>query len=174
MLYTELIGTCALFFILEGDHLHLLLSQLLGPHVLIPSKEALMQASALAIIPTTWLPDLGGLAVVGVLGLLSALGLTGLLLQQAWIQDLSLANTVAIDVGHMPLTFGLAAFVFAGHAVFPCIYRDMRQPERFPEMLDTAYAVVGVTCLLVGVAGYGLYGSGTLEEVTANLPEGIP
>lgn len=25
VLYTELVGTCALFFILEGDHLHLLL-----------------------------------------------------------------------------------------------------------------------------------------------------
>ena len=79
VLYTELIGTCALFFILEGDHLHLLLTQVLGPQVTVPPPKTLMEVSALAIIPTTWLPDLSGLAVVGVFGLLSAVGLTGLL-----------------------------------------------------------------------------------------------
>lgn len=89
---------------------------------------------------------------------MSAMGLTFLLVQQVAADGLSLADTVPLDMAHMPLTFGLAAFVFAGHAVFPCIYRDMREPRQFPSMLDTAYAVVGVTCLLVGVAGYGLYG----------------
>ena len=44
VLYTELIGTCGLFFILEGDHLAALLHS--GPE----SKAALMMASALVMV----------------------------------------------------------------------------------------------------------------------------
>eukprot|EP00959_Pyramimonas_sp_CCMP1952_P081419 1701041-Pyramimonas_sp.AAC.1 len=45
VLYTELIGTCGLFFILEGDHLAALLH--IGPE----SKAALMMAAALVMVP---------------------------------------------------------------------------------------------------------------------------
>jgi hypothetical protein len=47
VLYTELIGTCALFFILEGDHLAILFG---NAH----SSQWFMAASAAVMIPTLW------------------------------------------------------------------------------------------------------------------------
>jgi amino acid permease len=69
-----------------------------------------------------------------------------------------LADTSLLHASHLPVTFGLLAFVFAGHAVFPGIYTSMKEKERFPEMLDTTYLIVGATCIVIGVSGYFLYG----------------
>eukprot|EP00873_Tetraselmis_striata_P005000 jgi/Tetstr1/425264/TSEL_015717.t1 len=177
VLYTELLGTCGLFFILEGDHLALLLGDLTGW-----DSNQLMFASSALILPTTWLADLSALSYVGLLGGASSLLLTGVVagefLQQSGLADphvrlemTQLADTTLLHASQLPVTFGLLAFVFAGHAVFPGIYTSMREKERFPEMLDLTYLIVGATCLVVGVSGYLLYGEQTMEEVTMNLDD---
>lgn len=171
VLYTELIGTCALFFILEGDHLQLLCQQLLGAHKL-PSHGALMAVSAGLFLPTTWLPDLGALSYVGALGVVSALGLTGVVVYNFVAGGVHIAQTSPLHLHSLPVTFGLSAFVYSGHAVFPSIYRSMKDRSQYPRMLDTTYAIVGVTGALMGVAGYAMYGNKTLEEVTMNLHAG--
>eukprot|EP00210_Caulerpa_lentillifera_P008832 g8428.t1 len=173
VLYAELLGTCALFFILFGDHMHFLLSQLMGPLSHVPSKEQLMDLSAGLFIPTTWLPDVSALSCVGVMGMLSALGVTGIVLFELFQHGANFADTIPVDMVTLPGSFGLLAFVFAGHAVFPSIYSSMKDKSQFPKMLNTSYMIVGATCLLMGVAGYLLYGSETMEEVTLNLPSGL-
>ncbi|DBA74354.1 TPA: hypothetical protein ACH3X1_011127 [Trebouxia sp. C0004] len=171
VLYTELIGTCALFFILEGDHLQLLCQQLLGGHKL-PSHGTLMAVSAGLFLPTTWLPDLGALSYVGALGVVSALGLTGVVVYNFVEGGVHLAQTSPLHLHSLPVTFGLSAFVYSGHAVFPSIYRSMKDRSQYPRMLDTTYAIVGITGAFMGVAGYAMYGNKTLEEVTMNLHAG--
>eukprot|EP00210_Caulerpa_lentillifera_P006664 g6367.t1 len=173
VLYAELLGTCTLFYILFGDHMHFLLSQVLGPLMDIPSKEQLMAMSAALFIPTTWLPDLNALSSFGILGMMSSIGVTGLVLYELIQHGANWADTIPIDMVTLPGSFGLLAFVFAGHAVFPSIYSSMKDKDKFPKMLNTSYMIVGATCLFMGVAGYLLYGSNTLEEITLNLPSGM-
>ena len=84
-----------------------------------------------------------------------------------------MADTALLHLETFPLTFGLAAFVYAGHAVFPSIYSSMKEPERYEEMLNTAYSIVGVVCLAIGFAGYSLYGDASEQEITLNLPTGL-
>lgn len=171
VLYAELIGTCALFFILEGDHLHMLLEQLM-PHASLPSREELMAISAGVMLPTTWLTDLSSLSYIGIFGVLSSFGLTGVVLYEFFNHGLQIADTVALHTQTLPNAFGLIAFVFAGHAVFPSIYGSMKDKRDFGKMLDTTYLIVGALCIVMGAAGYCLYGSSTLEEVTLNIPPG--
>ena len=42
-----------------------------------------------------------------------------------------LETTAAIHLSTLPVSFGLLAFVFAGHAVFPAIYTSMEEPEEY-------------------------------------------
>ncbi|GMH43182.1 hypothetical protein BSKO_11104 [Bryopsis sp. KO-2023] len=172
ILYAELIGTCALFFILEGDHLRMLLEQLM-PHRSLPSREELMAMSAGIFLPTTWLTDLSSLSYVGAFGVLSALGLTGVVTYEFFHGGMQIADTVAVHGDTLPSAFGLIAFVFAGHAVFPSIYASMKDKQEYGPMLDKTYMIVGATCITMGIAGYCMYGSGTMEEVTLNLPPGL-
>lgn len=61
-----------------------------------------------------------------------------------------LAQTSPLHLHSLPVTFGLSAFVYSGHAVFPSIYRSMKDRSQYPRMLDTTYAIVGVTGALMG------------------------
>ena len=48
-----------------------------------------------------------------------------------------------------------------------------QEKERFPEMLDLTYLIVGTTCFIIGSSGYLLYGDKAMEEVTMNLRAGL-
>jgi len=172
VLYAELIGTCGLFFILEGDHLKLLFESTMQ------SKETLMLLAAGVMIPTTWLVDLSKLSFIGALGFVASVGLTGVVgfdLVKALTNPsgYEFPHTALVHYSTYPLSFGLLAFVFAGHAVFPAIYTSMQKPEEYESMLDKTYGVVMTNCLLLGCAGYFLFGDKVSSEVTLDLPAGI-
>jgi len=172
VLYAELIGTCGLFFILEGDHLKLLFESTMQ------SKETLMLLAAGIMIPTTWLVDLSKLSFIGALGFVASVGLTGVVgfdLVKALTNPsgYEFPHTALVHYSTYPLSFGLLAFVFAGHAVFPAIYTSMQKPEEYESMLDKTYGVVMTNCLLLGCAGYFLFGDKVSSEVTLDLPAGI-
>lgn len=139
--------------------------------------SALLGAAFAAVVPTTWLPDLAALSYLGAAGLASALAVMGLLVYTyganlahagGGLAAVVPATTHAVHASHLPMTFGLLAFVFAGHAVFPAIYTGMAPAERslFPRVLDQTYAIAAAVCLVVGFTGYATFGDATLEEVT--------
>ena len=125
VLYTELLGTCALFFILEGDHLSALFD---GTKYLSHSSQWWQCASAAVMIPTLWLADLSALSYVGALGAVASVSLVGVVASRSCPWTASprpsrrpAESTAMLHLATLPVSFGLLAFVFAGHAVFPAI-----------------------------------------------------
>jgi vesicular inhibitory amino acid transporter len=181
VLYTELVGTCALFFILEGDHLSVLFD---GTKYLTHSSQWWQTCSALFMVPTLWLADLSSLSYFGALGATASVSLVGVVVYELYVSFDGVLPTLEslppgfestswLHLSTLPVSFGLLAFVFAGHAVFPAIYASMEKPEDYEPMLDKTYAIVGVTCAVIGAAGYALYGDAVKDEVTLNLPTGL-
>ena len=58
---------------------------------------------------------------------------------------------------------------FAGHAVLPSIYTDMRRPSQYPLALNISFAIAVGFYIIMAVSGYLMFGEATLEEVTKNL-----
>jgi solute carrier family 32 (vesicular inhibitory amino acid transporter) len=83
------------------------------------------------------------------------------------------AVTTTIDWSNLPLIFGIMAFSYAGHSVFPSIQASMRSPSQFPAVLDTAYIIVALLCTFLGTAGYYMYGNGALDVITFNMQSGV-
>jgi amino acid permease len=78
-----------------------------------------------------------------------------------------------LDLQNMPLIFGIFAFSYAGHSVFPSIQAAMRRPSKFPRVLDTAYCIVAAICTFLGFAGYYMYGNGARDVITFNMSAGV-
>lgn len=66
----------------------------------------------------------------------------------------------------VPKSFGLFMASFAGHAVFPTIYRDMQRPQRFTKMVNVTYLITAIIYFSVGFSGYRMFGSATMQEVS--------
>jgi solute carrier family 32 (vesicular inhibitory amino acid transporter) len=131
------------------------------------SDATLLMLALAVVLPTTWLPDLAALSYVGAAGIVSAIAITAIL-GYSFATAPAVMPTDLVHLDTLPLTFGLMAFVFAGHAVFPAIYHSLRLEERskFPRVIDDSFLIVALVCSVVGFTGYSCYGAGTLEEVT--------
>ncbi|KAI9091479.1 transmembrane amino acid transporter protein-domain-containing protein [Phlyctochytrium arcticum] len=70
----------------------------------------------------------------------------------------------------VPLAIGLIMASFSGHAVFPNIYRDMKEPKKYNSMLNASYIITFTVCLMLASAGYLMFGDFTMPELTQNLP----
>lgn len=54
---------------------------------------------------------------------------------------------------------------FAGHAVIPSLAKDMIDPSQFDYMIGWAFVVASVIYMLIGYAGYLMFGGNVSEEV---------
>jgi hypothetical protein len=70
------------------------------------------------------------------------------------------------------MIFWFSIFAFT-NGVNVCASYSTEEPEEYEGMLDKTYVIVGLTCLIIGSAGYTLYGDAVKDEVTLNLPAGI-
>lgn len=58
---------------------------------------------------------------------------------------------------------------FAGHAVFPSIYRDMQEPKQYDRMVNITYGITTAVYLTMAAAGYLMFGSQTMQEVGSHF-----
>ncbi|KAJ8902618.1 hypothetical protein NDN08_005938 [Rhodosorus marinus] len=69
---------------------------------------------------------------------------------------------VSYNIGNVTTVFnGMAGicFAFGGHALFPEARREMKEPEKFKVSIYWMYATLGVTMVVVGFLGYGMFGT---------------
>lgn len=69
----------------------------------------------------------------------------------------------------VPMSFGLIMAGFAGHAVFPTIYRDMKSPKEYKKMVNYTYIVTAFVYMTVAASGYAMFGSETMQEVMQSI-----
>lgn len=54
---------------------------------------------------------------------------------------------------------------YSGHAVFPAIYRDMKDPKQYDKMVDVTYIITILLYLATAAVGYLMFGLNTMQEV---------
>lgn len=65
----------------------------------------------------------------------------------------------------VPMSFGLIMAGFAGHSVFPTIYRSMERPEKYGTVVNWTYVATALFYLAVSVCGYLMFGLDVMQEV---------
>ena len=123
----------------QGDNL----TNLFGSSV-FESKKKAMIAAACVMIPTMWLPDVTALSYLGFLGVIATVTVVGSViytfLSGSFVAG---AATTLVNPSSLPLTFGIMAFVYAGHGVFPSIQASMKEPKEFTKVRGSVPPSVG-------------------------------
>ncbi|KAG2177244.1 hypothetical protein INT43_007901 [Umbelopsis isabellina] len=165
---TELITSSVALVVLLGD----------GIQSLFPGYDTLTVRgiSWLVVTPMLFLP-VRQLSYTSLFGIVSAGALLvimlfdGLTKQEAPGSLLEPADTTLWPESWstVPLSFGLIMAGFAGHAVLPSVHHDMDEPKHYNKMVNTTYVIVTAVYALMASAGYAMFGSYTMEEITQNL-----
>lgn len=179
----ELWAVSTALVILFGDSLHAL--------VLSTSKEgnaskfvvdlanwspaAYKAIGIVIVLPTMFLP-LRFLSPISVVGIISVVTLFVVVLSDGLIKKTSpgsLWQPMQIDLGpqwmRFPLSFGLIMSGFSSHPIIPSLFKDMRNPRQFCQMLDWAYIAATVIYLGMGLVGYFMFGRLVSDEITRDL-----
>ncbi|KAI8336936.1 transmembrane amino acid transporter protein-domain-containing protein [Chlamydoabsidia padenii] len=69
----------------------------------------------------------------------------------------------------IPISFGLIMSVYTGAAVFPALYRDMDEPKKYSKVVDVSYSITTISYIIMAWAGYTMFGTSTMKEITQNL-----
>ncbi|KAI8636937.1 transmembrane amino acid transporter protein-domain-containing protein [Parasitella parasitica] len=164
----ELITIGVAMIVLLGDGI-----QSLFPELDLISTRIL---SLCILTPTVFLP-IKKLAYTSLIGIIACVSLVIIVLYDGLSKeqrpgslfDPMDTEIIPNDISNLPLSFGLIMSGFAGHAVFPSIYRDMENPKQYNRMVDLTYQITAVIYFLMAIVGYLMFGQEALQEITQNL-----
>ncbi|RUP45844.1 transmembrane amino acid transporter protein-domain-containing protein [Jimgerdemannia flammicorona] len=130
----------------------------------------------LILTPMVFLP-VRNLSYTSLIGIISAASLVVVVMYDGLSKDErpgSLRDPMDTDIfpsdwKTVPLSFGLIMSGFAGHAVFPTIYKDMAEPKRYTGVVNYSYGITFVMYLLMAASGYAMFGITTMQEITQNI-----
>ncbi|PWN38531.1 uncharacterized protein FA14DRAFT_160036 [Meira miltonrushii] len=181
----ELWAVSTALVILFGDSLHALVlstSKEGNPSNFISelatwSPAAYKAIGVLIVLPTMFLP-LRFLSPISVVGIVSVVTLFVVVLSDGLIKKTSpgsLLQPMPIDLGpqwmRFPLSFGLIMSGFSSHPIIPSLFKDMRNPRQFCQMLDWAYIAATLIYLGMGLIGYLMFGRMVSDEITRDLSQ---
>eukprot|EP00571_Detonula_confervacea_P000421 CAMPEP_0172314204 /NCGR_PEP_ID=MMETSP1058-20130122/21932_1 /TAXON_ID=83371 /ORGANISM="Detonula confervacea, Strain CCMP 353" /LENGTH=630 /DNA_ID=CAMNT_0013028007 /DNA_START=107 /DNA_END=1999 /DNA_ORIENTATION=+ len=168
VLYFELFSCLSIFFVSLGDHLHALFPSVSQSKHMTIMAGVLMLPSALLRTPKllSYLSAVGTFATVAVVlsVVLSALVLFFTVGDTGNEREYQLYSSSGLS-----LASGIVAYCFSGHAIVPSIYQSMQRPQDFERMIDLTYGVVLLSCLLVAISGYYIFGDDVEDQITISL-----
>ncbi|KAI8982972.1 transmembrane amino acid transporter protein-domain-containing protein [Pilobolus umbonatus] len=161
---TELITSSVALVVLLGD----------GIDSLFPGFDlkTTRLVSFLILTPMLFIP-VRNLSYTSLLGIISAFSITIIMIVDGLGKDYapgSLIEPADTEIWPsnwmtVPLSFGLIMAGFAGHAVFPTVYRDMDNPKQYNTMVNWTYVATTIVYFSVAACGYAMFGSETMQEV---------
>ncbi|KAJ1599209.1 hypothetical protein NDA14_004314 [Ustilago hordei] len=163
----ELWAVSVALIILFGDSMSAIF-----PHI---APTAFKLLGYCIVLPSVFLP-LKFLSPISVIGIVSTFTLVVVVVSDGLIKKEapgSLSDIGPTTLGprweRLPLSFGLIMSGFSSHPIIPSLVRDMKDPTKFPRMLNLAYVAATVLYLGMGMVGYAMFGTTVSDEITKDL-----
>ncbi|KAJ3047108.1 hypothetical protein HK097_000229 [Rhizophlyctis rosea] len=166
---TELVVTCVAFVILIEDSLGAIFPEI---------ETGVFRGIAFAVcLGAALVKNLTYISYASLVGIVGSLNLVGVILYNGVtstkgpgsILDPMPISTFPENPVSTSFAVGIVMAGFAGHAVLPNIYLDMKDKSRYPFVLNVSFCIALTLYLTVAVAGYLMFGQQTLQEITMNL-----
>ncbi|MCO5566741.1 hypothetical protein L7F22_020421 [Adiantum nelumboides] len=171
LFYMELTGTLVGYCISMGDNLNYFF-----PHVgfSIPglsNRNVMICIVTLIILPSVWLRDLSALSFTSIWCIASSVLLLVAVMLAATVNHIGFTHPLPLlRMKGVPVAAGLYAFSYGGTSVFPSIYKSMKDPSKFPQVLAVSFSIATISIAGLGIAGAYMFGEHTASQVTLSMP----
>ncbi|KAI9313893.1 transmembrane amino acid transporter protein-domain-containing protein [Dichotomocladium elegans] len=164
-------GFVASYLMFISENIHLVAEALSNCNAPFDSKYWIWIACGI-IIPICWVRKIARLSWCAVIadvfilfGLICVLYYTGAQIHEHGPGP----NIIALNQRDFGLMIGTATFSFEGIGMIISIVEGMKEPRKFPKVLNIGMVIVTVIFVLIGTIGYIAYGENIAASVVANL-----
>ncbi|GLU08701.1 hypothetical protein SLE2022_255980 [Rubroshorea leprosula] len=149
-------------------------TQIQLPKYVLPPSQLLTVIAVLVALPSLWLRDLSSISFLSSVGILmSALIFVSVACTAVFGFGGVKANKT-IPVLHLkkiPAISGLYIFSYAGHIVFPNLYKAMKDPSKFTKVSIASFASVTALYASLAFTGAKLFGPQVNPQITLSMPQ---
>lgn len=143
----------------------------LPPSVPLSSPQLLTAAAVALALPSLWLRDLSSISFLSFGGILMSLLIFSTIASTAAFGGLGAHQGIPVlQLRKVPGISGLYIFSFAGHIVFPNIYRAMKDPSQFTKVSVTSFSLVTILYTSLAFMGAKLFGPSVSSQITLSMP----
>ncbi|XP_024524175.1 amino acid transporter AVT1E [Selaginella moellendorffii] len=128
----------------------------------------------LVILPSVWFRKLSTISYLSFWCGMSIIT-TIICLLVAGVKDhIGFSQDVAIfRPANVPIATGVYTFTFGATAVFPSVYKSMKNPSRFTEVMTLSFSMAALLNVIVGIIGSVMFGAMTKAQVHLNMPPAL-
>ncbi|KAF3457081.1 hypothetical protein FNV43_RR01738 [Rhamnella rubrinervis] len=150
--------------IFSGTHLNLHWAKL-------STSQVLTVIAVFVALPSLWLRDLSTISFLSFGGILMSLIIFTSVACTAIFGGVKANHKIpALQLQNIPAISGLYIFSYAGHIVFPDLYKAMKDPSKFTKVIIVSFSLVTLLYIVLAFLGAKLFGSQVNPQITLSMP----
>ncbi|KAF8014398.1 hypothetical protein BT93_H0280 [Corymbia citriodora subsp. variegata] len=172
-IYLEIFMALVSYTISLHDNLSLVFSgtRISAQWAHMSSSQLLTVIAVLIALPSLWLRDLSSISFLSSGGILmSIIIFTSVALTAIFGVVRSDHEIPALQIRNIPMISGLYVFSYAGHIVFPDLYKSMKDPSKFTKVSIVSFALVTALYTALAFMGARMFGPAVSSQITLSLP----
>ncbi|ONI29041.1 hypothetical protein PRUPE_1G177200 [Prunus persica] len=136
------------------------------------SKSQLLTLMAVLVaLPSLWLRDLSSISFLSFGGLLMSLVIFTSVACTGIFGGVKANHTIpALRLHNIPAISGLYIFSYAGHIVFPNLYKAMKDPSKFTKVSIVSFTLATILYATLAFMGAKLFGPQVNPQITLSMP----
>ncbi|KAF5192893.1 Amino acid transporter avt1h [Thalictrum thalictroides] len=172
-IYMEIFMALVSYTISLSDNLTTVFS---GAHLKLPcihlsTSQILTVFAVLVALPSLWLRDLSSISFLSSGGILMSLLIFTTVALTAVSGAVKAAHSIPfLKLQNIPAISGLYIFSFAGHIVFPDIYKSMKDPSKFTKVSIVSFGIVTALYTSLAFMGASMFGPEVNSQITLSMP----
>ncbi|XVE81408.1 hypothetical protein DITRI_Ditri15bG0061000 [Diplodiscus trichospermus] len=144
--------------------------KLTGTH--LSTSQLITAIAVLIALPSLWLRDLSSISFLSSGGILMSLIIFTSVVCTAVFGGVKANHSIpVVQVKKIPAISGLYIFGYAGHIVFPNLYKAMKDPSKFTKVSIVSFASVTALYTALAFLGAKLFGPQVNPQITLSLPQ---
>ncbi|KDP37882.1 hypothetical protein JCGZ_05764 [Jatropha curcas] len=135
------------------------------------TSQLLTTIAVLIALPSLWLRNLSSISFLSSGGILMSLVIFASVPFTAAFGSVKANHKIPIlNVKKIPAISGLYIFSYAGHIVFPNLYKSMKDPSKFTKVSIVSFASVTTIYTALAFMGAKMFGPNVSSQITLSMP----
>ncbi|KAF6161842.1 hypothetical protein GIB67_001140 [Kingdonia uniflora] len=137
----------------------------------LTTSQVLTMIAVIVALPSLWLRDLSSISFLSSGGILMSLLIFTTVSCTAIFGFVKANHSIPVlNLHKIPGISGLYIFSFAGHIVFPDIYKSMKDPSKFTKVSVVSFTLVTALYTTLAFLGAKMFGPEVNSQITLSMP----